>query len=1056
MDCEGGAVKSETQPGKTDVEITDKLVEELTGTTIKDNHEDQLTSTNITEQLIEKDDTKQLISTGSTEQLISTEKLVEQLSHKFPNMNRDEPEKREWMSDLPQRELVLNDSAGYSARFGFEGEILDPKAKVDVNSGLYHHGEEADRAGYTLSELFTLLRSSSARQRVLALNTISAIMDKYWTGMYDNCFGVNLLEELVQCGAISILRSCLDEKEESLICSATECLANIIAPQGEEAALDVTSVYSLENPVLAPTLDPEVAEEEMELKDHELAQVDLIAGLLRMDILPRLRYILTVLKPDPGVVLASLRILIRMARHSAQTCQHILNCPGLMHLVTSQFLPAFIPQEYSKTSLYGLPVHLACKLCRIIASWHVKYAQAMVTELKLERSLMVYLTIDPSEASIPPRESVLLCIEAFRTWTVLLRYNLTLQTYSSIYPILMRLLLYFVNNVDVTGGDTGKSEFDDDVGAWLITVLSTVLGSPDLGLAELSGLYAPVETCARKWLVQLSRLPEPLTNQSSYNLLASAITFLSIYINKLKSFDESKVDAWKQSNGAGLKEAVTSFAKSAIAKKLFSKVYDQSVYLSSVEKEHRSVNGLPITGAVLNSGAVHPVLAPSSPMHLLTQILRLNATCINIDFELLPADIILQGVDDKYLQKLSAQKLSAISNWFSRHESRFLFWLVMCCRNDGTKTQIHSVALRLCGLLQKPDDILVKELMEQVIFAPKFLRAENLLAHFMGRINVDDVLPLVSATNLNPSSTNNHHSVVNVVEKSVKNIDSIKDMYLTKLLNETHCRFSLAFHNASNDQLKRQTFSGESVLAQDWQYFPLLETYNLEQSGKLKDTSQHLDAMVNCLSWLLISNATSSNTCGNRTAEFYRLATVFLAGNDIFLNGDIHILLVALLNEICREGPPDLAAIVPGITSGHDFYIQLLEQFQAVSYGDQLFAMFICIPLGMSQPEGFRKSLWLERQELLKSITLKKENFGPHVLESFMSPCESELELLVAYYQAIMHGYLRKQVQTFLYDFAVHHLKHFLKEATTDPEKLKFQKFVKENVKGELACDLEL
>ena len=113
---------------------------------------------------------------------------------------------------------------------------------------------------------------------------------------------------------------------------------------------------------------------------------------------------------------------------------------------------------------------------------------------------MVYLTIDPSEASIPARESVLLCIEAFRTWTVLLRYNLTLQTYSSIYPILMRLLLYFVNNVDITGGggDTSKNEFDDDVGAWLITVLSTVLGSPDLGLAELAGLYAPVETCARK------------------------------------------------------------------------------------------------------------------------------------------------------------------------------------------------------------------------------------------------------------------------------------------------------------------------------------------------------------------------------------------------------------------------------------------------------------------------------------------------------------------------------------------------------------------------------
>ena len=46
------------------------------------------------------------------------------------------------------------------------------------------------------------------------------------------------------------------------------CTKNVneVPIQGEEAALDVTSVYSLENPVLAPAFDPEVTEEEMELK----------------------------------------------------------------------------------------------------------------------------------------------------------------------------------------------------------------------------------------------------------------------------------------------------------------------------------------------------------------------------------------------------------------------------------------------------------------------------------------------------------------------------------------------------------------------------------------------------------------------------------------------------------------------------------------------------------------------------------------------------------------------------------------------------------------------
>ena len=44
--------------------------------------------------------------------------------------------------------------------------------------GLHHHGEEADRAGYTLEELFLLSRSNFLPQRVLAVNTLARIIEK--------------------------------------------------------------------------------------------------------------------------------------------------------------------------------------------------------------------------------------------------------------------------------------------------------------------------------------------------------------------------------------------------------------------------------------------------------------------------------------------------------------------------------------------------------------------------------------------------------------------------------------------------------------------------------------------------------------------------------------------------------------------------------------------------------------------------------------------------------------------------------------------------------------
>jgi hypothetical protein len=44
--------------------------------------------------------------------------------------------------------------------------------------GLHHHGDEPDRAGYTLEELFLLSRSNFLQQRVLAINTLAKIIDK--------------------------------------------------------------------------------------------------------------------------------------------------------------------------------------------------------------------------------------------------------------------------------------------------------------------------------------------------------------------------------------------------------------------------------------------------------------------------------------------------------------------------------------------------------------------------------------------------------------------------------------------------------------------------------------------------------------------------------------------------------------------------------------------------------------------------------------------------------------------------------------------------------------
>ena len=79
---------------------------------------------------------------------------------KWPNFNVIEPEKLEWMKDIPNKLPNLKPGEKYEARFDWKGVLL-PYIASDSNEDtreLYLHGEDAERPGYTLQELFRLAR----------------------------------------------------------------------------------------------------------------------------------------------------------------------------------------------------------------------------------------------------------------------------------------------------------------------------------------------------------------------------------------------------------------------------------------------------------------------------------------------------------------------------------------------------------------------------------------------------------------------------------------------------------------------------------------------------------------------------------------------------------------------------------------------------------------------------------------------------------------------------------------------------------------------------------
>ncbi|KPP62070.1 hypothetical protein Z043_119770 [Scleropages formosus] len=248
------------------------------------------------------------------------------------HMDKLEPEKLEWMRDLPASRKRSTKKA-MQARFNFDGVLISPTEDLPTHLGLHHHGDEPELAGYSLQELFLLSRSQVTQQRCLALTTLGHILTKARASDFASSVRGSVFATLLDAGLLFLLRFSLDDKYEGLMAAAVQALRALLVTVDDEECLDNTFSWFLgmatfpllpfaqeedkeDDEGLEDALKETAKEKEEKKSDHDVARNDVIKGLLRMKLLPRLRYILEVLRPPPRTVLDILEILIRIARHS--------------------------------------------------------------------------------------------------------------------------------------------------------------------------------------------------------------------------------------------------------------------------------------------------------------------------------------------------------------------------------------------------------------------------------------------------------------------------------------------------------------------------------------------------------------------------------------------------------------------------------------------------------------------------------------------------------------------------------------------------------------------
>ncbi|OBZ90413.1 RNA polymerase II-associated protein 1 [Choanephora cucurbitarum] len=245
-------------------------------------------------------------------------------------------------------------------RFDLQGNIIDPSVDLPRHKGLHHHGDEPDKAGYTLAELFYLTRSQVPSQRAMVLNIITRIIyaaKKNQDGSWPIVWTIFTGKE----HAASIyLRSALDDRHLVVMVSTIKALSALVLDDNNNEAWENNLIHQVDsfNKFLGHVARPVLSQGATEFKrkglndkltelvdrvrqqsgseqdledDAALAERDLARGLVKMNILPRIRYLFAssdrnnseLIHSDSASVERLVRLLVHMAQSGQDICELI-------------------------------------------------------------------------------------------------------------------------------------------------------------------------------------------------------------------------------------------------------------------------------------------------------------------------------------------------------------------------------------------------------------------------------------------------------------------------------------------------------------------------------------------------------------------------------------------------------------------------------------------------------------------------------------------------------------------------------------------------------------
>ncbi|KAK3093836.1 hypothetical protein FSP39_020762 [Pinctada imbricata] len=1022
-------------------------------------------------------------SSKKPEVIIDESEIPVQPSRDWVHMDQVEHDKLSWMKDLPPPQAG-DSKTGQQARFDFHGNLVPTKADIPVNIGLHHHGDEPERAGYTLEELFHLSRSTNIQQRCLALKTLAHILQKARNRELEKLIQSPLLPAVLDAGIMFLLRWSLDDQVDAVVFSAISTLHSLLICQADEEALDRTfpwfqgHVRPSHKPVEESqemTSPQNIDEDKPQETDADVFKKDVILCLVtRMNILPRLKYILTKSRPQAPTIIQIISILTRIAHHSPNLAYEIDRFSGLLEFIIEEFLPTSwrtLDCKQPISDVYGIPVPAAMRMIRILAQSGRHLASLLVSKYHITARFLRYLVeVNPRDLQLPEGEAYQLQTESFRAWRVFLSYGLCDTLFIDMFTSVLSKINNIQHIISHDPTDVVIHNLVAMVGAIeMVVMVASSTSNRRMGTFNMdrstdsSVSEEEIRSSTLNWghvaeLGQLmSKVTETLLQFTGQNyqfkrydldLVVACVNFMSSYFTALSS--------QKSLNPVSILPIIKAFTRNILFPSLktmgiqttFQYVSQHSNLLDQSEIKNERSAALPDlgTGQIQGDNCV-PVVQKLSPIGFTVSILRLANSICHIH-KGLQREIVQCVVGEEnlcsYHRKMATQYRNngLRNNHFTMFENllQYFYLKILTLDTDSigeerklTVTMLQTLTLNLLTRIHHGNEFIVHDILSTVLFNVNLWRSHpEDMSSALEELTLSDATKLRSATQEEVTFTQGQ-----LVTMSRSSLAEVRATYIRSMsVREKvaiHSRQRILLHPFDTESLTTP-YTEENLLPQDWIFMPLIDLYNrfslVGADIQSALSTSELGTVTSVLKWIYLLERSQSQYMSSisPTLKISRIMCTFLTGNDLFLDRTVYCYLAALLREYTSMkllDKMDFEEEIPGLVSFYDLYVAFLQQYEAVSFGDSLFGCYVMIPLQQRHNLQLRKAIWTEHYGILRILHLPlKESLIP--IQAYLEPEETDVELVRLYFQGLLSQTVRSMWSPLMYLIAVHHVNRFM------------------------------